>query len=252
VDALAEIFLGPMFWLPPLWLAPFVGSLMGVLIVRLPAGRTVLVTRSCCDHCGHVLAPRDMVPLLSFAVLRGRCRSCRSPIGWLPPAIELAALGVAAWALLAVPRAEVWVTCLFGWMLLTAAWIDLRTMLLPDALTLPLLLAGLGVTALPDAGSTLDHAAAAALGYGALFGIARLYRWLRGREGMGMGDAKLFAALGAWLGLADLPAVLLVASCLGLVAAGGAAIAGRRMTAATAIPFGPFLALAGWLVWLYA
>jgi leader peptidase (prepilin peptidase) / N-methyltransferase len=252
MDAFTEILLGPMYWLPPLFLAPFIGSLMGLLVVRLPAGRPVVLARSSCDHCGHVLAPRDMVPLLSFVLLQGRCRYCNGPIGLMPPGAELAALGIAAWALLAVPPEAVWPTCLFGWVLLTASWIDLRTMLLPDVLTLPLLLAGLGVTALTDIGSVPEHALAAVVSYGALFTIAGVYRRLRGHDGMGLGDAKLYAALGAWLGLNDLPAVLLIASCLGLLAAGAAMAFGRRVTALTAIPFGPFLALSGWLIWLYA
>ncbi len=172
-------------------------------------------------------------------------------IGLFPPAVELAALAVAAWAVLAVPTAAVWLSCLLGWTLLTASWIDARTMLLPDVLTLPLLLAGLGATAWLDPDSLPDHALAAALGYGVLFAIARGYRWLRGRDGMGLGDAKLLGALGAWLGLSDLPAVVFVAASLGLAAAGILALRGRRITGVTAIPFGPCLALSGWLVWLY-
>jgi leader peptidase (prepilin peptidase)/N-methyltransferase len=252
VDALYEMILGPVFWLPPLFMAPFVGGLLGVLILRLPAGRPVGMTRSRCDHCGHVLALRNMIPLVSFALLRGRCRYCGGTIGWFAPAVELAALGVAVWALLAVPRTDVWLTCLFGWTLLTLGWIDLRTTKLPDVLTLPLLVTGLAATAVSDFDALLDHVAAAALGFGALFGIARAYRWLRGRDGMGLGDAKLFAALGAWLGLRDLPAVLLVAFCLALMAAIIASVGGGRMKAVAAIPFGAFLALAGWLIWLYA
>jgi leader peptidase (prepilin peptidase)/N-methyltransferase len=89
------------------------------------------------------------------------------------------------------------------------------------------------------------------MGYGLFFAIAWVYRRLRGRDGLGLGDAKLLAALAAWVGLNDLPLILLLASCLGLAAAGIGALAGKRMTAATAIPFGPFLAAAGWLLWLY-
>ena len=205
-------------WVLPVLLAPFIGSFLGVLIVRLPDERPIAVARSVCDHCGHALAPRDLVPIVSYAVRRGRCRDCGA---------------------------------LLGWTLLSAAWIDLRCMILPDVLTLPLLAAGLVVTAFTDPDDMPDHALAAAAGYALLFAVAWSYRRLRGRDGLGLGDAKLLAALGAWLGLADLPIVLLAASCLGLLAAGAASLAGRRMTAATAIPFGPFLAAAGWLAWLY-
>ena len=166
-------------------------------------------------------------------------------------AIELAALSFAVWAVIAVDDAP-WVACLFGWALLTLAWIDLRTMILPDVLTLPLLALGLAETWLAAPDSLADHGSAAVLGYLTLAAVAWVYRRFRGRDGLGMGDAKLLAAIGAWLGLSLLPLVLLLAACAGLAAAGAAALAGRRMTAATAIPFGPFLALAGWLLFLYA
>ena len=252
MTALSDFVSGPFGWLPPVLLAPFIGSFMGVLVIRLADGRPVAISRSACDHCGHLLGVRDLLPLLSYVMLRGRCRYCGQMIGSFPPAIELAALGVAVWAASVVEGAYVWFACMLGWTLLTAGWIDLRTMILPDVLTLPLLLIGLMVTAVAAPDALLDHCLAAALGYLVLFGTALTYRWLRGRDGLGLGDAKLLAALGAWLGLAELPALLLLSSCLGLLAAGMAALGGRRMTASTAIPFGPFLALSGWLLWLYA
>jgi leader peptidase (prepilin peptidase)/N-methyltransferase len=136
--------------------------------------------------------------------------------------------------------------------LLTLAWIDLRAMILPDVLTLPLLAAGLATTGMSRPDALADHLLAAALGYLTLATVAWAYRRFRGRDGMGMGDAKLLAAIGAWLGLGLLPVALLLAACAGLAAAAGAALIGKRVTAATAIPFGPFLALSGWLLWLYA
>ena len=166
-------------------------------------------------------------------------------------AIEAAAFAIAAWAILTVPGTDLWMSCLLGWTLLTLAWIDGRTMLLPDGLTLPLLAAGLAGTALEDPASLAEHAAAAAFGYVTLAGIAWGYRRLRGFDGLGLGDAKLFAAIGAWLGLGELPITLFLAACIGLLAAAGARLAGKRMIATSAIPFGPCLALAGWLSWLY-
>jgi leader peptidase (prepilin peptidase)/N-methyltransferase len=115
-----------------------------------------------------------------------------------------------------------------------------------------LLLAGLLATAISTPDSLADHLLAGVLGYCTLAAVAWTYRRLRGRDGLGMGDAKLLAAIGAWLGLSLLPLVLLLAACTGLAAAGAAALLGKRMTAATAIPFGPFLALSGWLLFLYA
>ena len=236
---------------PPLLLAPFIGSFLGVLIQRLPEGRPVVMARSACDQCGHLLGPRDLMPLVSHALSGGRCRYCRAVIGLFPPAIELAALVVALWTTLVVTDAMLlWATCLLGWTLLTLAWIDVRTMILPDVLTLPLLMAGLIVTWLMASDALLEHVLGAVFGYLGLTAVAWGYRWLRGREGLGMGDARLLGAAGAWLGLSALPFVVLLAACLGLLAAGIALVAGTRVTAATAIPFGPFLALATWLAWL--
>ena len=231
--------------------APFVGSFLGVLVVRLPAGRPVAIGRSACDHCGHRLGARDLIPLLSYGLNGGRCRFCGHAIEPFVVAIELAAVGVAVWAATAATGIELWFGCLLGWTLLAAAWIDLRTLILPDVLTLPLLLAGLAATTVISPDDVADHALAAGLGYLLLFATGWIYRRLRGRDGLGMGDAKLLGALGAWLGLSALPAVLLVASCLGLAAAGIAMLFGKRMTGATAIPFGPLLAISGWLLWLY-
>jgi leader peptidase (prepilin peptidase)/N-methyltransferase len=235
----------------PVLLAPFIGSFLGVLILRLPAGRPVVLARSRCDGCGHQLGARDLIPLASYLLARGRCRHCGQPIGRFAVLIELAATVLAGWATATLTDHAVWAGCLFGWTLLTAAWIDLRTMRLPDVLTLPLLLAGLMRTGLTDLDGLTDHALAAALGYLLLSGVARAYRRLRGRDGLGLGDAKLLAAIGAWTGLSALPAVLLLAACLGLIAAAAARCLGKTMTASTAIPFGPFLSLAGWLLWLY-
>ncbi len=234
-----------MDWLP-LLAAPFIGSLVGVLVRRLPDQRPVLVARSACDACGRALAPWDLVPLLSFAVLRGRCRSCMARIGWFHPAIEAAALLVAVWASLADP-AQVWVNCALGWTLLALGWIDWERMRLPDALTLPLLLAGLGVAWSEDAALASGHALAAATGYLLFRGVALAYRRLRGRDGLGAGDAKLLAAAGAWVGLDGLPAVMLVGAALGI----GLALVRPGVTMATRVPFGPALALALWLVRLH-
>jgi leader peptidase (prepilin peptidase)/N-methyltransferase len=239
-------------WLWPLLAAPFAGSLLGVLIRRLPAGRPVAMARSACETCGATLGPRDLVPLASFLALRGRCRSCGAPIGWFHPAVELAALAVAAWSVAADADASlIWADCALGWTLLALAWIDVETFLLPDALTLPLILAGLAFTwfAAPDA--LADAAIGAAAGYASLRLVAWTYRRLRGREGLGAGDAKLFAAAGAWVGWPGLPQVLLAASVAGLALVLLQAAAGRRIDRATAVPFGPPLALGTWLVWLH-
>jgi leader peptidase (prepilin peptidase)/N-methyltransferase len=235
-------------WLPPLLAAPFAGSFAGVLIRRLPAGRPMVFARSACEACGAALGPLELVPLASFAVLRGRCRVCRAPIARFHPAVELAALAVAASAVLAGARgAALWAGCGLGWTLLALAWIDWEHMRLPDMLTLPLIVAGLLVTVLLDPEDTTGHAAAAAAGYLAFRLLAALYQRLRRREGLGQGDAKLLAAAGAWVGLEGLPRVVVAGALISIAIA---ALRSGRMSAATAVPFGPGLALGCWAVWL--
>jgi len=163
----------------------------------------------------------------------------------LLPALTLAPLLTAmAASLLPAPLAPV--GALLGWVLLLASLIDLRHFALPDALTLPLIPAGLGVVFLTDRTALADHVIGAFAGYAVFAAIAALYRRFRGREGLGMGDAKLLAASGAWVGWAELPWVVLLAACAALLTA----LLGRRWQADRMIAFGPFLALGFWLVWL--
>lgn len=223
------------------------GSLIGVLIRRLPAGRAVVLARSSCDQCGAVLKPRDLVPLVSFCALRGRGRCCGGSIGWFHPAVELVALLIAGIALLADgPGADAWVTAGLGWALLCLAWTDVEAMILPDAITLPLILAGLAATWAAQPQAVSQHALAAALGYAGFRLLDVLYHRWRGRHGLGQGDAKLLAGAGAWLGLMALPDVILLAGLIGLVQA-AVLILARRQSAAAALPFGPALALAFFL-----
>jgi leader peptidase (prepilin peptidase)/N-methyltransferase len=247
-------------WLPPLLVSPFVGSFLGVLVRRLPRGLPVALARSRCEACGRTLGARDMVPVASYVVQQGRCRGCRAPIAPMHLGIELAAMGVALWAVLwaalalakpGVDPVRLWITCGLGWTLLALGWIDWDHLRLPDALTLPLLLAGLGAALLLDPAAAPEHAAAAVLGYLALRGLAVGYRALRGREGLGAGDAKLLAAAGAWVGMEALPAVVLGGALftIGLVAA--MRLRDRAVGRATPIPFGPGLCAALWLAWLY-
>ncbi|MFO1127526.1 MAG: A24 family peptidase [Rhodospirillales bacterium] len=240
-----------LWWLPVV-AAPFVGSLLGVLIERLPAGEPVVFDRSRCRSCGATLAPRDLIPLVSFALTRGRCRICGAPIGWFAPAIEAAAVLTALWAAAVVPMAWLWPTAALGWVLLALAVIDARHLILPDPLTLPLIPAGLIVVvgvASPD--RFPDHLIGAAVGLAASAAVRVLYRRLRGREGLGLGDVKLLAAAGAWVGWQGLPWLLLVAAATALAVVLTVALVRRRLDAQAPIPFGPFLCLGFWLVWLY-
>jgi leader peptidase (prepilin peptidase)/N-methyltransferase len=231
--------------------APLVGSFLGVVVRRLPERRPIAWVRSRCEFCRAVLGVWDLVPLYSWLVAGGRCRYCAHPLGFFYPAIELSAFAVGLIALAVDGGDRVWLDCVFGWWLLALGWIDVRRWLLPDALTLPLVIAGLTAAAAFDPEQLADRALGSALGYLSLRMLALLYRGLRGREGLGHGDAKLVAASGAWVGATGLPLVVLGAAMSALLVAACLRLAGIRLTAGSALPFGPFLALATWLIWLF-
>lgn len=232
-------------------LAPISGSFIGVLVDRLPTGRPVGFARSACDHCGVPLTLRDLVPVLTWVARRGRCRCRRFWLGWFYPGIELAALAVAISALAVMSGWLLWVSLAFGWTLLALAAIDHRHYILPDVQTLPLIPAGLTVAFLVDPAKLPDHLIGAVAGFAGFALIAWAYRRLRGRDGLGLGDAKLLAAGGAWLGWQALPSVVVIAAGTALAVALAARLAGGKLQATTRIAFGPYLALGIWLVWLY-
>lgn len=231
--------------------APFIGSFLGVLVLRLPAGLPVVLARSACPHCRHRLGVADLVPVVSWLLSGRRCRYCAAPVGVFYPGIELAALGIALWAAAVLPGQLVWAGCALGWCLLAAALIDWRHTVLPDILVLPLIPVGIGVHALLDGAPWQSHLLGAAVGFLSFAAIAALYRRMRGRDGLGLGDAKLLAAAGAWVSWTGLPSVVLLAAVFGLAGATVWRLAGHDVLSSTEIPFGPALALAIWLVWLY-
>lgn len=238
-------------WWLPIILAPVVGSFVGVLILRLPDGAPVVLDRSRCPKCRHVLGARDLIPLVSWIALHRRCRYCGVTVGWFYPGIELAALAIAVWAVTEVSGWLLWATCALGWTLLALAATDVRRMVLPDVLTLPLLLGGLGVSVSLPYAQPLQHAIAAAVGFGSFYAISRLYRWLRHRDGLGLGDAKLLAAGGAWVSWWGLPTVVLLAAVTALLVALVRRALGDRSVVGQRLAFGPELCLGIWLVWLY-
>ncbi len=238
-------------WVIALLCAPIIGSFLGVLIRRLPAGEPIAITRSRCDACDHALGAADLVPLLSYVAQKGKCRYCGAPIGFFHPATELAAVTVALWAASIDSGPSLWADCVLGWTLLALAWIDFQHMVLPDLLTLPLILAGLAFAWVVDRPHIAEHAAGAAIGWLLFAALVHGYRALRGRDGLGEGDAKLLAASGAWVTWLGLGPVMLVAALLGLGLGLVGLLSSGKMKAATPIPFGPPLAMATWLVWLY-
>lgn len=235
----------------PVILAPFIGSFLSVLVTRAETPGSIVTGRSACPHCGARLGVRDLVPLLSWAIGRGRCRHCGQPIGLFYPGIELAAVGIAVWAAIVTEGGALWISCGLGWTLLALAATDLRCYLLPDFLTLPLAVSGLAVAWFLDRGGFTAHLLGAVVGLSFIIALHYLYRTLRGREGIGLGDAKLFGAAGAWVGWAGLPSVMLIAALSGLVYAIVRRGRGGRISGADRVPLGAFLSLGLWLVWLY-
>jgi len=217
----------------------------------LPARYDLSVPRSACPHCGHVLRAWENVPVFSYLALRGRCSQCRAPIGIRYPLVELVsgALAIASLAVFGpVPAA----LAAFGLcaMLVAMSLIDIKTGYLPDSMTLPLLWAGLVVNLWGSFVDLREAVIGAIAGYLFLWCVFWLFKWLRGIEGIGYGDLKLLAALGAWLGWIALPQVVLIAALSGAVV-GLAAMWRGRMRFEEPLPFGPFLALGGIATLLY-
>jgi leader peptidase (prepilin peptidase)/N-methyltransferase len=246
-----------------------IGSFLNVVIHRLPkmmerewraecaalAGETpapqepynLVVPRSGCPACGHRISALENVPLLSFAFLRGRCAGCKTPIGLKYPLVELlAGIGAAYSAWRFGPSLHAVGAALFVWFTIALAFIDQDTGFLPDDLTLPLLWVGLLLNvpgtfvALPDA------VVGAAAGYLSLWLVYWGYKLATGKEGMGFGDFKMNAAVGAFLGWKLLPLVILMSSVVGLVFGALQMFAARRRwDAGFRFHFGPYLAIAG-------
>lgn len=250
-----------------------VGSFLNVVIHRLPRmleqewriqcaelNETVLpsaepynliVPRSKCPHCGHAITALENIPVLSYLALRGRCRACHARISLRYPVIELACGLLSGWTAWHFGFGWGLLGALFlTWTLLPLIVIDLDHQLLPDKLTLLLLWLGL-LFNLGRHFTDLPSAVIGALaGYLSLWSVYHVFRLLTGKEGMGYGDFKLFAALGAWLGWQMLPVIILLAAGTGAVT-GIALILSRRLQKGVPMPFGPFLAAAGWIALMW-
>lgn len=241
-----------------------VGSFLNVVIYRLPEmikrdwlqqctelrGETLsssekfnlMVPRSACTHCGHKITALENIPIISYVALRGRCAQCKKPISLRYPLIEvLTALmsGLVAWhfgfSLLTLAA------LIFVWALIALAVIDLNTQLLPDDITLPLLWLGILVNLNNGFTDINSSVMGAVVGYLSLWSIYWCFKLLTGKEGMGYGDFKLLAAIGAWLGWTILPLVIVFSSLIGAVV-GISLILKSKHDKNSTIPFGPYLA----------
>ncbi len=230
--------------------APFWGSFLALFVERWPAGAPVITGRSRCDHCGRPLAVTELVPILSWLWLRGRCRQCKAAIGFGAPAFEIAMLALALLVVTAGPpgiRSFFWLIA--AGLVLAVGVIDARHLVIPTGAVAVILLLGLadGLVARSSFAHLLasplgDRALGAVAGYAGMALLRQAYRHLRGREGLGGGDPLLMAALGAWLGWRALPMALLFAAVAGLAFVLAGALVRRRWPQATDIlAFGPFL-----------
>lgn len=225
------------------------GSFLNVCISRLPEHRSIVYPRSLCPRCGVAIAARDNVPLLSFLLLRGRCRVCRKAISWRYPAVELAL--AALWSLCWLEYGSTLQAAgmaVLSFLLLGLAAMDAETLRLPNVFTYPGIVLGIvysGARCQHWVRCALLSASWAVTAAGLLLAISGIYWLLRGREGIGIGDAKLLALLAAWLGPAQMVLVLI----LGVIAAAifglGLCIVRRRLDGNAPLPFGSFLCAAG-------
>ena len=247
-----------------------VGSFLNVVILRLPArlmhqwreqSREMLELdgdveptppglvwqASHCPQCKHALGALENIPVVSWLALRGRCKHCGTKISVQYPLVEL--LTAVCSALIVWKLGVGWQAAaglLFTWALIALAGIDVHTQLLPDQITLPLLWFGLLIALAPFFVDTSSAILGAAIGYLSLWSVYWGFKLLTGKEGMGYGDFKLLGALGAWMGPWALLPIVLLSSLIGAVV-GGTLLAVQGRDRATPIPFGPFLAAAGWV-----
>ncbi len=211
----------------------------------------LVLPRSACTSCGHTLSAIENIPLLSWLWLRGRCRHCGARVSVRYPLVEALTALLSAWVVWSIGSGFEGIAALvLVWLLLAMSFIDFDTQMLPDDLTLPLIWLGLLVNLVGGFVSLQDAVIGAAVGYLSLWSVYWVYRLVTGKEGIGYGDFKLLAALGAWLGWMMLPLIVLLSSLVGAVV-GIALILLRRHQRGMPMPFGPFLALAGLVALLY-
>jgi len=231
-------------------LGAVVGSFLNVVIHRVPRRLSIVRPGSACPSCSTPIAWYDNLPIVSWVILRGRCRSCRTPISIRYPLVETAAGLLAAGGVVLYGTHPVTIeVVVFAWVSLALALIDLEHQILPDVMTYPAIAFGLVFSYLGGFTFLADAVAGALVGAVLPTAVILLYRWLRGVDGMGWGDVKYLTAIGAVVGLHGCLMVLVVAAVLG-AAVGGVLIVTGRGSGKTALPFGTFLAAAV-MLWLY-
>ncbi|MYM35520.1 prepilin peptidase [Duganella sp. FT94W] len=212
----------------------------------------LMVPRSACPHCQHQITAMENIPVLSWLALRGKCRGCKAAISPRYPLVELLTGALSALVVWRFGSGHAGLAALFFlYVLIALTFIDADTKLLPDDLTYPLLWAGLLININGTFVPLQDAVIGAAAGYLALWSVYWLFKLATGKEGMGYGDFKLLAALGAWLGWTMLPAIVLLSSLVGAVVGVGLILFARRARN-NPIPFGPYLAAAGLIAMLYS
>ncbi len=239
-------------WLPLIGgvVGAIIGSYLATLAIRWPQGLSASKGRSRCDGCGVPVGAVSLVPVVSWLVQRGRCRACGGRIDPVHPAMEVAAAVIGAVALVVAPPAQAVAGMLFGWALLLLVALDARHFWLPDRVTLPLVVGGWIVAVLGLGVAPIDALIGAAAGFASLWLVGEAYRRVRGRTGLGGGDPKLFAAIGAWLGWMLLPFVLLGAAWMGLAILLLRRARGQAVVATDRVAFGALMALAAWPIWV--
>lgn len=229
-----------------------IGSFLGLVSLRFPAGEAIVYGRSRCGGCKRPLLPWQLVPLISYIIARGRCPDCATAIPVRYPLMEAACALIGIWAALGQPSpVAAAVTAILGWLLLLIAVVDAEHFWLPDQLTVPLLGTGILAALLLERMTLLDAAIGVCAGFTTLWLIGRVYRGLRGREGLGGGDPYLLAAGGAWVGWIGLPSVLVWSALSGLSIVVAQLLLRRPVSGQDRLPFGIFLAVGIWLTWLF-
>ena len=219
------------------------GSFMNVCIYRVPLKKSIIHPPSACLHCGERIKFYDNIPLLSYLLLLGKCRYCRHSISWRYPVVEFLTglLSLALFIRYGLSYQYI-LFLLFAATLVTISFIDLDHKIIPDILSLPGIVAGWGASFFPWSVFWLDSLIGTMAGGGSLFLVAFIYERITGREGMGGGDIKLLAMIGAWMGWRPLPLIVLVSSLTGAVI-GAVFILFAGKGYRFKIPFGPFLSL---------